>query len=247
MCHPRRHVNVTALCRRIPGIGVVTDVASSGPWPTARAAWILGASTTKGAAAGGGLMSLPTHVLLLQDDAIVCADFMDTVRAMAEARPLAALSLFSPTRMLRHLRATGVMWYASWYRHTGVAHVLPREWALEFVEWADREEPRRRERWKVRSDVRVSEFVREVKRQPLWVPVPNPVNQQGESLLGHVSAGAWRSVVFPGEQAQLAGEPWARLDAHCEICGVVVAQTCDHADMYPAPEDAAGTFLSERL
>lgn len=238
MAHPKRRELVDVLRRRVPGLGVSLDVTSLGPWSTARAAWLAGATTTRGAC-NGGPMQAPTHVLLLQDDALVCDDLLEAVTRMVEARPSSALSLFSPTRLLRHLRATGVMWYASWYRHTGVAHVLPREWVLEMLEWAGAEEPRRIERWKKRSDIRVMEFVREVKRGPFYVPVPNPVNQTGESLLGHVSAGAWRSVVFPGEQARLAGEPWGRLDAHCEICGVVVEKECDHAALYPAEEDAS--------
>jgi hypothetical protein len=213
MTHPARSAELGALLERLgPRLEPVVDVGSEGPWPTARRCW------------RAGVDSGASHVLVLQDDVRVCADFWATLKALVAARPAAALSLHGRHGPFARAASAGLRWVASRRQYTGIAHVLPRECAAELLDWTAREAHRWHPREK--SDARFRDFVRGELGQALYVPVPHPVDHRSDVttlLPDHRSNAYWSSPSYGGDDALLAGLPWHELTAMCE-CGRVEAQ-----------------------
>lgn len=111
--HPERSACVAAIQEQLPEARVLLDTDKSGDaqianrrgcWPMARRAW---------------LMATGTHHLVLEDDAVLCADFRAVLARAIELAPDACLSLFHGDR-----------WCS-------VATVMPRSVIESWLAWAD--------------------------------------------------------------------------------------------------------------
>ena len=190
MTHPLRLVAARDLQRRHPELAleVVLDPEPGhwrrSPLRTARAAW----------------RSAPpdaTHHLVVQDDVVLCPDFLDHVRCAIATAPTAALSFFtewgSYTSFGLRLAALST---SSWveaadsYLPTQAA-VLPTELASGFDDYAAREAGRER-----MDDVVLLDYVRRL-GVPALVSVPNLVQHDDTaSLVGHEHFGPRRSACY---------------------------------------------------
>ncbi|WP_327000922.1 hypothetical protein OHA72_38130 [Dactylosporangium sp. NBC_01737] len=84
MAHPRRTAAVARLREQVPGLTVAMDPRPDGPPTSVRSAAVAWASADPGA----------THHLVLEDDALPCADLLDGCAALIRGFPSAAVSLF---------------------------------------------------------------------------------------------------------------------------------------------------------
>jgi hypothetical protein len=127
-------------------------------------------------------MEAPTkhpHVLVLQDDVIVCADFPSAVTAAIEERPDSVLSLWvgglSGRTRKDFWAAQGrkERWSPIYFRdiHHVVALVWPRELGLAFLEWSSSSRLPGDCRQVQSDDAIVGAWARRTKRQ-FWATVP---------------------------------------------------------------------------
>lgn len=118
-----RKVNVGELKKLIPEATVVEDCDREGIWTIAKRGW-----RTHSAGA--------THHLLLQDDAILCNNFIEGVKRAIASRPNSPISLFARHSEIEKATARGENW-ATMYHPTGLALILPVNLIEEFISWAD--------------------------------------------------------------------------------------------------------------
>ena len=78
-----------------------------------------------------------THILQIQDDAIMCPDFETVLGAMLEAVPDQVISLFTIHPVAKYLAKDDKNWLTTTDLMTGVANVRPIEIQREFVAWRD--------------------------------------------------------------------------------------------------------------
>jgi hypothetical protein len=104
---------------------VIEDTWRRGCWLTARETWIAGAAT--GA----------DHVLVIQDDAIPCADFVRTLGEVLSARPSDPVSCFTPWPVMRRARALDRRWIELRHFAFTQALAMPRWMVLDAIAWID--------------------------------------------------------------------------------------------------------------
>jgi hypothetical protein len=164
--HPARQDLLPRLLPHLPGARVVTDTDYQGlpdPWRCYQHC----------------LRALPedaTHLCVVQDDALPCADFHPRVEALIAEKPDRIVCLFvsqAPAVRVAMLRAVknGDRW-ASLNRQgfvPVVATVLPREHAEGLLAWADELPPNRHRR---SDDHMLSAYARE-KRLEVLACVPS--------------------------------------------------------------------------
>ena len=120
---PRRRSMVSDLLAELPDADVYLDDQRRGPWWNARQAWL-------------GTPEWATHRLVLQDDVMLCRDFLPGVLAVLAAKPNAFVSLVMSMPQLADYLARGDV-FMPYLGPYGQAAILPAAWAYEFVEWAD--------------------------------------------------------------------------------------------------------------
>jgi hypothetical protein len=137
-----------------------------------------------------------THHLVIQDDAIPCRDFTESVLAAVEARPAAAVSLFTEwgsrsSYSVRLAALRGRAWAEVIDNYTpSVGLVLPARLAREFASSAP-ESART-----AKDDVELHAFLAE-RGVRAWVPVANLIEHaEGRSLTGNELLGPRHSVCF---------------------------------------------------
>lgn len=134
-----------------------------------------------------------THRLVLQDDAIVCDHFLETMRLVLEARPDNMLALFVPgshrpatLEMYRACAADECFFPFPWGHGSWipvVALVWPSAVIPEFLEWADAKYPVTKRR---ADDAIVGSYAREHRIEVL-ATVPSLVDHPDDvpSLIGN--------------------------------------------------------------
>ncbi|MEV2274262.1 hypothetical protein AB0I72_01635 [Nocardiopsis sp. NPDC049922] len=190
MAHPSRRDRAEALAARHPELAarVVLDPRpQDGPSAlrTAAAAWSAAPEDA-------------THHLVLQDDAVPCADFLPKVLAGVRALPEASLSLFAEwTSMTAHNLRLAAMAGAVWAEAVDeyvpcVALVLPAALGREFGEAARS----RLHTWPAQDDVSLSHFLYE-RGVTRLCRIPTLVEHDGPaSLTGNDVQGPRHSVCF---------------------------------------------------
>ncbi|MFD5804832.1 hypothetical protein [Streptomyces sp. NPDC127020] len=176
MAHPRRRAAAEALGGAHPALAarVVTDPEPQGPPSALRTARLAWRSVSADA----------THHLVLQDDAVLRPDFADTVAALAAARPMDSVSLFTEwgSRTANAVRAAALLGHA-WAPVVddylpSVALVLPAQLARGFEEYAAAKAAP-----DATDDVTLLDYLRDVGRV---VPVAGPVDHANPpSLVGN--------------------------------------------------------------
>lgn len=157
---------------------VVTLDRVKDTWDTARRCWIDGAA--RGAEIGA------THHLLLQDDALLCLDFMDGVRNALDNAPEHAVYFYCGRGECEEAQAKGLSWVSLPEVMSAVAVCIPTPWIAEFLAW-DRDHAHEIEpRWRKHDDWRLARFLKATGRRA-WATVPSLVEHGGvnHSVMGH--------------------------------------------------------------
>jgi len=142
----------------------------------------------------GGLKGLiesvdsdPTHVLVIQDDVIVCKYFLQTVEKIVELHPKQTISFFSPyqevekaIRRRQSFIQVGVFYYAQ-------AYVMPTDKIRDFYEFSVKHISQ-----KITQDDRRLAMYHLYHQDPVWVTAP--------SLVEHL---AWDTTTTSSEKGQL--------------------------------------------
>jgi hypothetical protein len=171
--HPSRAEYIEHVAERLPGVPLALDIGA-GQWETARRAW---AAYDPGAT---------VHVVL-QDDAVLCADFERRVAEEALRGADDAVSLYlgrevpPMARAARQQLLRGTAEVSSPTLYWGVALALPTRWIPNMLAWtARRKVP---EHWKGRrSDTRIGKYVEHIGRRFRY-PLPSLVDHRvGPSL-----------------------------------------------------------------
>jgi hypothetical protein len=164
MAHPRRGALVAKLKETLPGAEVVWD-RHGDVWETFRRS----------------LRADPraSHLLLIQDDAILCAGLLAAVRAATRFSGEHPISLFLPrNRLTRHVigeaiesaKKRGTPWVEMEGPFWGVGTVLPADHLPALVEWCNGSGPEgldgRVARWYARQAIRC------------WYTVPSLVDHR---------------------------------------------------------------------
>lgn len=203
MGHPSRQKFIDALTRRLPDAEVVLD-RENDRWETGRRALLTHVDTGS------------DHALIVQDDAILCRNFVRSCEVVAEAagteRPVALYTgkvrphQFTVTPAVRHARLSGIPWLEMAGPWWGVAIILPTAHIPAIVEWGD-------ENASIRNyDRRISAWY---ERQGVmcWYTVPSlvdhrPVAENPSLIAGR--DGNRRAHWFVGEEDSGLGIDWSK-------------------------------------
>tara|TARA_R110000787_G_scaffold114837_1_gene224665 strand:- start:2446 stop:3129 length:684 start_codon:yes stop_codon:yes gene_type:complete len=169
MAVPEREEWVRDLQRQIgQRVPVSWDHAKRGPWGAAEQAW----RTVKGGA---------THHLVLQDDAIVCRDFIRSCEAALDAVPSAPVAFYANRKVIEEARAAGSSWAITKFMTWGVATCLPVWLIPKFLDWQKKNiVPDLRS-----DDFRLNSFFEEY-YYPVHCPAPSLVDHRdGPSVAGN--------------------------------------------------------------
>lgn len=103
----------------------VTEDRERSVWETARRAWL------------ASKRSSATHHLVLQDDALVCRDFLATVKECIEYFPTFPISFFDMSKAVKEAVSRGSHWMQRSSLSSAVAIVMPSSEAVASIAWAD--------------------------------------------------------------------------------------------------------------
>jgi len=179
---PARKDLAEALLSRLAGmsapgmdlLGIAWDETpgGGGPWGSGQRAWA---------------MASGERHLVIQDDAIVCQDFLGAALMLSRLAPHAALTFCAFNGAVERARAAGKHWVRSGVGAYGQANLLKREDALGFVPWEAGvpESERVRLKWNRSDDRRLSAYLKHL-RVPILLPVPCLVQHDlvAPSLMG---------------------------------------------------------------
>lgn len=149
-------------------VHIVEDWEKAGPWGCAKRAWAQGADTDA------------THHLVIQDDAIICRDFVPGLLRVIAGQPAHVLSLFHGKRKKLH----GALRWGIVEGPYGLAVVMPTPMIREFLDWQDANvHPSLHH-----DDGRIGLFLTQTGRD-VRVPFPNVVDHRADlkSVMSHPS------------------------------------------------------------
>lgn len=149
-----------------------------------------------------------THILLLEDDAIPCLDFIAAAKEAIAARPDSPISFCA---VLPYESQPVGHWVAYGKRHrTNVAIAFPKPWLQRFYDWASRPETAQEiGPFYVASDAVLSYYLVNVLKQPMWVTVPQLVEHGGSGKSARPGGqGTWLTKDFIGADVSGLGIEW---------------------------------------
>jgi len=117
----RRKAMVDAMKAQLPMAEVVIDTEQSGPWPTAKKAWLKGEGAT--------------HNLVVQEDIGLCEGFLAGVEAALQANPLEIISFFSMSNVIKKAHEKGKSWVTMKSLSWAQAIAMPMSLVHEFLAW----------------------------------------------------------------------------------------------------------------
>jgi len=181
---------MTALGVRVP---VLYDDERIGNWNNAARAW-------------KAVKSGATHHVVLQDDIVLCKNFLATVTRLCELRPKSPLTLFTMRKGTREAVEQGKHWVRVEYGVWGQATVLPTPLIPQMFRWIEKNvEPDFKY-----DDARISLWL-EHHRIPAFAPAPNIVEHLDEkSVLGHHTPLSRKSRLFIGENTDGLSIDWTK-------------------------------------
>ena len=170
----RRMGGVETLNRETEYWEVTKDTLGAGPWPTARRAWLASLRAPRA-----------THHVIVQDDALLCRDFLPGLKAALSEVPEAVVSLFTIHDKVAEAQKAGFSWIQQRDDVWGLGIAMPSAWAPEFVRWCDTHIP--------------PGYLHDERRVAIWMlandracfsPVPSLMEHAGatRSTLGHNDA-----------------------------------------------------------
>lgn len=177
-------------------VEVVKDTDKSGVWPTTM-------RCLKDAYSRHS-----THHLILQDDAVLCRDFVEVLHRVVAANPDVPMCFYCPRKVAEEARTAGKNWVAIDGGCWGICVLMPTPWVAEFMAWQEAtflpEFPH--------DDERLALWFLFTKRS-VWQPVPSLVDHGAsqDSLLGHSNAS--RKAKWFAGGADLSAVDWTNLSA----------------------------------
>lgn len=124
---PEREATVRILRAEVPGLEVWEDDARNGLWWNARRTWSAPCSTS--------------HLLVMQDDILLCKNFTTIVDHLANLYPDSIISLYSNRKAGREAFTSGSRWFRLRDLTFGQALLMPvasvqpwLDWEAEFID-----------------------------------------------------------------------------------------------------------------
>lgn len=152
------------------------------------------------------IQSGATHHVVMQDDIILCKNFVPTVTHLCELRPNSIMSLFSMRKSTREAVERDIRWVEAKYGVWGQAIVMPVSLIPRMFRWVEQHVS---SDW-YSEDARISLWM-EHHKIPGYVPAPNIVEHvDGKSMLGHSTPLARKSRLFIGENTDGLSVDWTR-------------------------------------
>jgi len=130
-----------------------------------------------------------THILLLQDDLLLCKNFLEGLYKVVEANPGECICLCGRDQSIRSARNRGIHWSAVRFGSWGQANIMPVSMIKDFLEWC-----KRYTRPDYRHDDTILAYYLEYTQRRLWCTAP--------SLVEHL--GATRSVIGASNKRKVA-------------------------------------------
>jgi hypothetical protein len=166
MAHPKRKEMVDSLLEKLGPVPVTWD-ASDGIWENRKRATI-------------SFNEEATHHLVLQDDSILCRDFLKELEKQIEQRPNHIISLYYGNRLRarelaeNNFKNGGVEADWLWW---GLAVVVPTKLIPDLIKYADNIDI-------PQDDTRMAMFIRN-RGLKVWYPLPSLVDHRNVgSLIG---------------------------------------------------------------
>ena len=119
----RRSAMVDAMRKQLPMAEVVMDTDQSGPWLTAKRAWLRGEGAT--------------HNLVVQEDIGLCKDFLAGAEAAIEVNPFEIISFFSMSSVIKKALGKNKSWVKLRSLSWAQAIVMPMNVVFKFMEWEE--------------------------------------------------------------------------------------------------------------
>jgi hypothetical protein len=185
MAHPNRAEFIPYLQGKIGTFPVSVPVAMDdgcGIWENAKRAWRM-------------FDPMADYHIVIQDDAIICNDFLARAIAEIEAHPKHAFSFYFGNRVRfqataeKAVRQNGIaMNWLSW----GVAVCLPTKVIPAMISFCDLLPPR----YAKHDDTKIAKFLESIK-MPVWYPMPSLVDHRDiKSLVASDPAGGRKAYKF---------------------------------------------------
>lgn len=172
--HPAREHRLPKLLADLSpcdDVHVEIDRVGVGPWPQTQKCW-------------RSLPSDASHLLILQDDVVLCRDFyISAVRALRHQRNV-PVGFYANHKNIDSAREKGVSWAKISGGVWGQAQCLPRAYVKAFLEWEERTKPYPDQ--PNYDDRRLGDFLKE-RRIPVRCTVPSLVEHgcPSDSLIGY--------------------------------------------------------------
>ena len=181
MMHPSREQFLPYLLEKLgPDVPVVMD-RGKGIWDTRRRATL-------------AFPSGSTHHLVVQDDALIGADFYTHLEEEVERHPDVAMNLYWGRRKALRKYAQAALskggLYTNWI-HWGVGILLPTALIPDCINYCDR-----MGRLKNHDDTRIANFLKE-RGVPTWYPLPSLLDHRAcRSIMENSEGGAGRTALY---------------------------------------------------
>lgn len=148
-----------------------------------------------------------SHHLVLQDDIVLCRNFLSTVERLCELRPSHPLTLFTMRKGTREAVEKDSHWVRVEYGVWGQATLLPTFMIPQMLRWNDKHI---RPDFGLPDDARISLWM-EHHRIPAFAPAPNIVEHLDDSsTLGHRTPLPRKSRLFIGENTDGLSVDWTK-------------------------------------
>lgn len=132
-----------------------------------------------------------THILVLQDDILICRDFIKTVEKIADLG-VAPVTFFSNRDVVRNAIRFQTNWAKIHVWYMAQAYLLPKEMAFDFLEWTEKHCRTN----KLVDDERLAMYFY-YHNQPVYTTSPNLVDHLGwfETTIGDRDNFDYRKIV----------------------------------------------------
>jgi len=163
-------ISVSTIQQEVEDFKIFSDWYQKGAWYNARQCWMWGLSLKS------------THHLVLQDDVILCGQFVKVIKKCIEAYPEHPLGLYANRKICEEAKKKDIRWVQIPDGVWGQAIVLPQSMIADFLSW---EKKHIRPDFK-HDDSRLAMYLVE-KKIPAMCPMPSLVDHEGAatSTLGH--------------------------------------------------------------
>ena len=173
MHHPKRAERIPPLVASIgegAPVTVVEDTNSDGNWPTAKRAW-------------AAYPESATHHAVIQDDVLVCADFIATLQHLIRILPNHCIGLYCPRKVADTAANRGHSWALLRYGVWGQGFLMPTSWFRACLDW---NAANLTEQVFIGDDTRVGYWL-QAANTPTWLTVPSLIEHDApsDSLLGY--------------------------------------------------------------